>query len=281
MTRIQNIFRSLAICCAVGAASSTSASTLRDLSFYGGVSISVDDGNGGLTGPSQSVLTGSATVAVPGSGGAETRAQIQGVTSPLPSVTASASNSVAGRTAYVSAVNNLDYWIRIVGPDALAVPLVISGNGSLFSTPTSVAYSQLILAVNYATIGYVNTTSGVATNLGGSGILTGFNPGSGDFAITKTLPVAANFDIFVHMYVVASVQGNAIQSSSAFLDPMFFIDPNFAGAGNYSIETSFGIGNGPVVTPLPAALPLFATGLGALGLLGWRRKRKNAAAIAA
>jgi hypothetical protein len=26
-------------------------------------------------------------------------------------------------------------------------------------------------------------------------------------------------------------------------------------------------------TPLPAALPLFTTGLGALGLLGWRRKR--------
>ena len=28
-------------------------------------------------------------------------------------------------------------------------------------------------------------------------------------------------------------------------------------------------------TPIPAALPLFATGLGALGLLGWRRKRKD------
>jgi hypothetical protein len=27
-------------------------------------------------------------------------------------------------------------------------------------------------------------------------------------------------------------------------------------------------------TPLPATLPLFATGLGALGLLRWRRKRK-------
>ena len=34
----------------------------------------------------------------------------------------------------------------------------------------------------------------------------------------------------------------------------------------------------PLVTPLPAALPLFATGLGALGLLGWRRKRKAVAA---
>jgi len=32
--------------------------------------------------------------------------------------------------------------------------------------------------------------------------------------------------------------------------------------------------------PLPAALPLFATGLGLLGLLGWRRKKK-AAALAA
>ena len=30
-------------------------------------------------------------------------------------------------------------------------------------------------------------------------------------------------------------------------------------------------------TPIPAALPLFATGLGGLGLLGWRRKRKQAA----
>jgi hypothetical protein len=33
-------------------------------------------------------------------------------------------------------------------------------------------------------------------------------------------------------------------------------------------------------TPLPGALPLFATGLGVVGLLGWRRKRKSAAAIA-
>jgi hypothetical protein len=33
-----------------------------------------------------------------------------------------------------------------------------------------------------------------------------------------------------------------------------------------------------ITTPLPAALPLFATGLGGLGLLGWRRKRKAQAA---
>jgi hypothetical protein len=33
----------------------------------------------------------------------------------------------------------------------------------------------------------------------------------------------------------------------------------------------------PPTVPLPAAFPLFATGLGALGLLGWRRKKKAAA----
>jgi len=30
----------------------------------------------------------------------------------------------------------------------------------------------------------------------------------------------------------------------------------------------------PIITPLPPTLPLFATGLAGLGLLGWRRKRK-------
>jgi hypothetical protein len=48
-------------------------------------------------------------------------------------------------------------------------------------------------------------------------------------------------------------------------------DPNRA-------SQAFSLEGDTAVTPLPAALPLFATGLGALGLLGWRRKQKNAAA---
>jgi hypothetical protein len=34
-------------------------------------------------------------------------------------------------------------------------------------------------------------------------------------------------------------------------------------------------------TPIPSTLPLFVSGLAALGLLGWQRKRKTVAAIAA
>jgi hypothetical protein len=35
----------------------------------------------------------------------------------------------------------------------------------------------------------------------------------------------------------------------------------------------------PIITPLPTTLPLFATGLGVLGLLGWRRKKRAIAAF--
>lgn len=35
------------------------------------------------------------------------------------------------------------------------------------------------------------------------------------------------------------------------------------------------VGEEAAATPLPAALPLFAAGIGALGLLGWRRKRRG------
>ena len=53
-----------------------------------------------------------------------------------------------------------------------------------------------------------------------------------------------------------------------------------------SISTGQGVGyiiefSNDVATPIPSALPLFAGGLGVIGLLARRRKRKNAAAIAA
>ena len=55
--------------------------------------------------------------------------------------------------------------------------------------------------------------------------------------------------------------------------------------GDPSNDTSNGLDNitltATTVTPLPAALPLFAGGLGGLGFFGWRRKRKNAAALPA
>ena len=52
----------------------------------------------------------------------------------------------------------------------------------------------------------------------------------------------------------------------------------FAGLGNSSLTANESDSNLTFQrvseAPLPGALPLFATGLGALGVVGWRRKRK-------
>jgi hypothetical protein len=58
----------------------------------------------------------------------------------------------------------------------------------------------------------------------------------------------------------------------------------FSGDTTFTVNSLSGFSNisafnDPLATtPLPAALPLFAAGLSAMGLLGWRRKRKTAAA---
>lgn len=49
-------------------------------------------------------------------------------------------------------------------------------------------------------------------------------------------------------------------------------------ADNFA-STPQDVGTYVAATPLPAALPLLATGLGALGLFGWRRKRKSARSL--
>ncbi len=84
-----------------------------------------------------------------------------------------------------------------------------------------------------------------------------------------------------------SDRGLGIVQWDARTPPIFFYAsaPYFYVAGGYIVAVPEGshdpsFGSFLVATPLPAALPLFATGLGALGLLGWRRKRK-AAALAA
>jgi len=56
------------------------------------------------------------------------------------------------------------------------------------------------------------------------------------------------------------------------------LDGGFAG-DQHLLVNNFTVNGDVFTTPLPAALPLFATGLGALGLLGWRRKRKAASVV--
>jgi hypothetical protein len=76
------------------------------------------------------------------------------------------------------------------------------------------------------------------------------------------LPVSSSFTEFT--FLVTATLANTV------LGINFRDDPGFMFLDDVSVKE----------VPLPAAFPLFATGLGALGLLGWRRKRRNNATAA-
>jgi hypothetical protein len=101
-----------------------------------------------------------------------------------------------------------------------------------------------------------------------------------DFTNAGTYNYNLGFSMDSGVIYQVTLEATAFGTATTTLDPLFSInDPN---AQDFSLNFSAGIPNGAVsATPLPAALPLFASGLGALGVLGWRRKRKVAAAIAA
>jgi hypothetical protein len=91
---------------------------------------------------------------------------------------------------------------------------------------------------------------------------------SGDFQLTTIAPNSNNATIFSEdSFDITAME--LLDANGAPIPGVRFVAEDgtiFPDAAN-------------IATPIPAALPLFATGLGALGALGWRRKRK--AAIAA
>ena len=82
---------------------------------------------------------------------------------------------------------------------------------------------------------------------------------------------------------VGYISGSLINSTMTFLGLTIAGAGLLSGTYNYAIPSdkiTLNIG-GRAVVPLPAALPLLASGIAGMGLMGWRRKRKAAASAAA
>jgi MYXO-CTERM domain-containing protein len=163
----------------------------------------------------------------------------------------------------------LYYFAEVVGPGGLVpVNVNVIANGSLSSMGKNTlfgSFSRDQLNVNNNII--VDQISDMGSN-------------TGAFSTSVTMSLVANQEFLVEMIARAFTQDSSV-SATAFLDPLFSLDPSLVNLG-YSILTSPGIDNSPVsATPVPAPLPFFAAGLGLMGLLGRRRKRKVSADIAA
>jgi hypothetical protein len=117
----------------------------------------------------------------------------------------------------------------------------------------------------------VGTTCGLGTGNTGSGTCA---PGSDDHFGTMSLETSA---VGAHTITINLTADNGVTWANAAAVLAF--TTNFASVYGHGFEAevhvgSNGVQDGGFATPLPAALPLFVSGIGGLGLLGWRRKRK-------
>jgi hypothetical protein len=101
---------------------------------------------------------------------------------------------------------------------------------------------------------------------------------------TLTSNAALNADHDQHVWSFSYTKGtlgfSAINSGTALAFEDLLGGPSQNSDFDYNDFEAVVTGIDPLTTPLPAALPLFATGLGAMGLFGWRRKRKAADIVA-
>jgi hypothetical protein len=120
------------------------------------------------------------------------------------------------------------------------------------------------------------------TNIASTGIFCNSPPCSGNMVLTSG---GAN-----NPFTFLNAQGSSFTITSGFVTGLnllrLIVNDTGAGIGgnlNPSSQPTSATLTGSVTfdvvstVPLPGALPLFAAGLGALGLLGWRRKKKLAA----
>jgi hypothetical protein len=112
-------------------------------------------------------------------------------------------------------------------------------------------------------------------------------PGSTNFSISNSNgfssvlysnysgdPASTKFDLFAGL--ISDTKFTSVTLAGTEVGDGIFLDNLSYGHSPVVISTfSAALAlSDPIVTPLPAALPLFASGLIGLGLLGWRRKRK-------
>jgi hypothetical protein len=187
-----------------------------------------------------------------------------------------------------AAANASPYVVTIqqVGSDVVA-----TGSGNIDLTGLTSPQSFTFAAVIEASTGLIDLSTGAADLFNGtiSGP-TNFGPGIGGsltFASTSSGPIvgfdAEDAAIFNRDLRIPSgyVSDSALSTStdtfaSATLASLGLTPGTYQWTWGTGADQSFTVQIVGTVSsvPLPAALPLFATGLAGLGLLGWRRKRK-------
>ena len=172
-----------------------------------------------------------------------------------------------------------------------AAAISISPGGGPFSldalaTPGTVYSSQQTFSSN-ATVNddYTFTLSAAPLSTLTTAITLDLNGGSTGFGIANLVATWVNAsNATLNSFTVTNASGDVVGSpfiNTSFTSPgtynLFLTGTALLLGGQYQMEIQSPSANGNSgTTPVPAALPLFATGMGLFGLLGWRKKRRKA-----
>ncbi len=211
---------------------------------------------------------------------------------PNPSLTASITLSTPGpySQSHAQAFMRLDYYLTVNGTGTGLVPVDVSsfGNVSMSAVPAGDIFSAAFATFQLtgpnpsapalaAQVLSLNDPGGGAANPGGTSNYS--------LAQLVSLQVGTTYSIDMYVNVAAEIGGAATsQVVTAFIDPVFTIDPGFADANSFSLQFSDGIGDSPdapATTPLPSTWLMLLSGIVGLSLFASRGKKKNAVALAA
>jgi hypothetical protein len=158
-------------------------------------------------------------------------------------------------------------------------PIILSSSG--IGTDPTAAYNLTNVSFSHNTSipDFSGPPFAIQTIYNGALTLSGGGNGIGGsytgtfqlFADTSGGTIHLDLTDLIGSGVLAGYAGSGTADGTVAFTPI--LPPN-GFDGTFDITVNATLSN----TPLPAALPLFASGLGALGLLGWRRKRKAQAA---
>jgi hypothetical protein len=179
---------------------------------------------------------------------------------------------------------DLQYQILVTGPGTTAlvdVNFLLSVFGS-FSPIGNDQAAQFTTGAALSLVGLPIANASVNFNAFGGSVENGFLPSFTDNSVNatysaltrtatgslsgpQTLTLTTGFAYTVDLRLQANCigQGAGVNcTTSAFVDPIFTVDPNQANPGQYSIAFSPGVGNGvPGAVPEPASFLLMGAGL--------------------
>jgi hypothetical protein len=124
-----------------------------------------------------------------------------------------------------------------------------------------------LVTPTFGTIGFTEAGGGTGGGTGSDLLTFSYTGGgSGGIAGVATLTGAFTSDLDPGGSLILPQGATLVSEGTAFT----FNNTNITASAVSDVDSQ-------TVVPLPAALPLFASGLVGLGLLGWRRKKKAAA----